>query len=348
MLLTLSFSAQTTAPHETTYFDQDRSSVNLSSELDSFATSGAYASVPARPTEVPATPAESQATSSYDPYKPNAAPERRAASPDNFQSFSVVEEASTGYAPPQTSYDPQQTRERAFSGSSSFSSSAGAAQGPYAPTSMYKAQISPPSSVDHHGFAGPTENNTFVAESQFATGRESLESYHSAPVTGPYAPSPSLLGTNDPLGRSSGKAPIINFGFGGKLITCFHARPDLNTGFDVALSARKRTDVHLRVLHKTIPESILDMPNPSYPGPLFGDPGSPVTAIMRTATSANTRVKAKKDKLLAYLAERAQELEKGIGYHALGSVDRRHAEGKLALVRLLRVLVENDGQLRGR
>ncbi len=37
-----------------------------------------------------------------------------------------------------------------------------------------------------------------------------------------YAPSPSLLGTNDPLSRHSARAPVFSFGFGGQVVSCFH------------------------------------------------------------------------------------------------------------------------------
>lgn len=289
-----------------------------------------------------------QVNSNYDPYKPDAARVNRIASPEHIPVSSYPTNTSSSHSLPVNMHaNLTQSRERSFSGGHTFGSSR-PMNDSYAPFAPAVAQVQRPSSVDnHHGSTQFLRSETLY-ESQYAMGRSSLESQHSAPTVGPYAPSPSLLGTNDPLGRSSGKAPIISFGFGGKFITCFHASPDLNTGFDVALSARKRTDVNIRIIHKTIPEAILDLPSPSYPGPLFGDPGSPVTAIMRTTTSTNTKVKAKKDKVLAYLSERDQELANSIAYHGDESDDRRRAEGKLALVRLLRVLVENDGQLHGR
>ncbi|KAH8117565.1 Sec23-binding domain of Sec16-domain-containing protein [Phellopilus nigrolimitatus] len=194
--------------------------------------------------------------------------------------------------------------------------------------------------------AGPSSYASFTYTST-PVAASSEVSYSPPPVSGPYAPSPSLLGTNDPLGRASAKVPLISFGFGGKLITCFHTPPTLDTGFDVALSSRKCTDVHIRLLHKVLPESISDVSTTAYPGPLFGDPGSPVTALVRTTTSSNARNKSKKAKVITYLNERAEEIQRGLGYLTPGSVDRRRADGKLGLVRLLRVLVEHDGQLHG-
>ncbi|KAJ7774593.1 Sec23-binding domain of Sec16-domain-containing protein [Mycena maculata] len=159
-----------------------------------------------------------------------------------------------------------------------------------------------------------------------------------------YAPSPSLLGANDPLGRTSSRAPVFSFGFGGKLLTCFHGA-SMNTGFDVALSSRNSTGIQIRQLKNIIPQSALEVSSASYPGPLFSDPGTPTTSLVRTTSSAQS--KAKKTKLAKYLTDRAEEISQGIGYLHAGSVEGRQAEGKLVLVNLLKVLVENDGRLSG-
>lgn len=161
-----------------------------------------------------------------------------------------------------------------------------------------------------------------------------------------YAPSPSLVGANDPLGRTSVRVPVISFGFGGKLVTCFHGSCSMNTGFDVALASRQSTDVKVHVLHKVIPESALDTSAASYPGPLFSDPGTPSTSLVRTG--AATQTKNKKARVVQYLEERAEEISRGIGYFHPGSIDSRRAEAKHILVRLLKVMVENDGRLSGR
>jgi hypothetical protein len=160
----------------------------------------------------------------------------------------------------------------------------------------------------------------------------------------PYAPSPSLLGSNDPLGRTSARVPVFSFGFGGKVVTCFHGSSTLSTGFDVALSSRQSNDIQIRVLHKVIPESALDTSSARYPGPLFSDPGSPTNSLVRTTAS---QVKAKKASISKYLDERADEIQRGIGYLNPGSEGRRQADGKAVLVRLLKAMVENDGHLTG-
>ena len=161
----------------------------------------------------------------------------------------------------------------------------------------------------------------------------------------PYAPSPSLLGSNDPLGRTSSRAPIVSFGFGGKLVLCFHGSNTLNTGFDIALSSRQTTGIQMRPLSAAIPESVLDHISTSFPGPLYCDPGSP-TSLVRAAVA--TQSKNNKAKVTKYLEGRAEEIFRGLGYLSRGSSEHRQAEGKLMLVKLLKVLVEHDGHLSGR
>lgn len=160
----------------------------------------------------------------------------------------------------------------------------------------------------------------------------------------PYAPSPSLLGSNDPLGRTSSRAPLVNFGFGGKVLTCFHGSADLSTGFDVALSSRRTTNVTIRVLHQLLPDYVSETKAAEYPGPLFSDPGTPVTSLVRTGTSL---AKAKKARVIKYLEGRAEEILRGMMYTS-DDVERQRLEGKMALVQLLKIMVENDGSLSGR
>jgi hypothetical protein len=164
------------------------------------------------------------------------------------------------------------------------------------------------------------------------------------PTITPYAPSPSLVGANDPLGRTSVRVPVVSFGFGGKIITCFHDSSSLNTGFDVALSSRTSTKVQVQNWKKLVPESALDS-TVAFPAPLHADPGPPSTGIMKAGTT--TQAKTKKTSLLKYLSDRADEITQGLGYLYNGSVEKRTAEGKLALVKLLKIMVENDGNLLG-
>ncbi|KAF8628402.1 hypothetical protein AX15_003926 [Amanita polypyramis BW_CC] len=156
-----------------------------------------------------------------------------------------------------------------------------------------------------------------------------------------YTPSPSLLGSNDPLGRTSTRAPVVHFGFGGKLVTCFHG---LNAGFDAALSSRRTTHVQIHNLMKVVPRSVLDIPGTSFPGPLFSDPVTTTSSLVRTGATSQ---KNKKAVIIKYLTERADEVSHGLGYLNPDSTERRRAEGKLILIKLLRIMVENDGRLSG-
>jgi len=158
-----------------------------------------------------------------------------------------------------------------------------------------------------------------------------------------YAPSPSLLGSNDPLARTSARAPVVTFGFGGKMVTCFHGMPGLNAGFDVALSSRTSSELKVHILHKLLPASALNSPSSSYPGPLLSDPGTPSLSLVRPSLSAQT--KAKKTAIVEYLSSRADEIDQGLGY--LVNLEKRAAQGTLILVKLLKILVENDGRLLG-
>lgn len=160
---------------------------------------------------------------------------------------------------------------------------------------------------------------------------------------GQYAPSPSLVGANDPLSRTSSRAPVVTFGFGGKMITCFHGMPGLNAGFDVALSARTSSELKVRILQKILPESVLLTPAPSYPGPLVSDPGTASLSLVRSV--ASSQAKAKKSGLTTYLTGRVEEISQGLGF--LSHPKRQHAENKLILVKLLKALVENEGRFFG-
>ncbi|KAG2358373.1 hypothetical protein BDR07DRAFT_1489584 [Suillus spraguei] len=131
----------------------------------------------------------------------------------------------------------------------------------------------------------PGEPSSYGAVSAY-----SQELLTSPAVCPPYAPSPSLLGSNDPLGWTFTRAPVISFGFGGKMIMCFHSSSDLMTGYDVALSSHHSTHVHVHVLHTLLPEFALEPSAATYPGPLFSDPGTPVS-IMRTGVSSQVKTK---------------------------------------------------------
>ncbi|KXN89245.1 COPII coat assembly protein sec-16 [Leucoagaricus sp. SymC.cos] len=203
---------------------------------------------------------------------------------------------------------------------------------PYAP-SQYNRTIKPSPSFGSYG-QSPYSYSTELSPQETTV----------KPTIGPYAPSPSLLGANDSLNRTSVRVPVVSFGFGGKLVTCFHDEGPLNTGFDVALSSRTSTKIQIRNWKKLVPESALDSTG-IFPGPLHADPGAPSAGIMKA--TATTQAKTKKTQLLNYLIDRVDEITQGLGYLHSGSAEKRTAEGKLVLVKLLKIMVENDGRLTG-
>lgn len=163
-----------------------------------------------------------------------------------------------------------------------------------------------------------------------------------------YVPAP---GGVDPLGRHDSRAPVISFGFGGRLVTAFPGLSELTGGFDVSLG-RKAAPIQVRTLHKIVPESAVEASSAVFPGPLFSDPGSPTKSLVSVSVGGSS-AKTKKVAVIKYLGERAEEIGRGLGYLAIdaGSVpgpsERSRAEAKLVLVNLLKIMVENDGRLSG-
>lgn len=293
-----------------------------------------------------AVPSQSYASKSPEPYGPPKAnryaintEERRAASPGS-QSVRSLNGRQNTTKPPVTGRPPSRI-ENMRGRSSSNSSLLGPSypEGTYAPH-LYPTPYLP---VTESGVQNPVLGNPPTYP---AYGSPTVP-FQEVPVKSQlqYAPSPSLIGSNDPLGRTSTRAPVISFGFGGKIVTCFHGLTTLNTGFDVALSSRKTTDVQIYNLARVIPRSALDIPATSFPGPLFSDPGTITSSLVRTGAASQ---KNKKTAVVKYLTERAEEITHGLGYLSPGSPERRQAEGKLILVKLLRVMIENDGRLSGR
>jgi COPII coat assembly protein SEC16 len=266
------------------------------------------------------------------------------------------------YAPPKPSTLPRKdsvaSSIHGSYGPSSFVAVADHSQGPYAPTtglqrvqsrqSQHSCDDEYPSRYNytHDPGLSTTDGRSNPTADPDAVGYSNVLA---TPTYAPYAPSPSLLGTNDPLGRASARVPVISFGFGGKLVACFHSAGETASGFDVSLTSRQSTSVQLRTLHEIIPASAMDSFASSYPGPLFSDPGASSLSLARTVgVGAANNVKAKKALVSTWLAERSEELSRGVAHVPSGSQERYNAEGKLVLVRLLKVMIDNDGQLSGR
>ncbi|KAI8998549.1 Sec23-binding domain of Sec16-domain-containing protein [Trametes punicea] len=274
-------------------------------------------------------------------YEPQSVsnPNRAASPAGSVRSITVANSSVYDpYAPPEKKANVDGAHTRSMSNGSAYSSAS--AGDPYAPSKYIARQ-----SGEHaySSFALPVQSSSYATPPASYDRLGGQVVTLAAPVQSTYAPSPSLLGTNDPLGRTAARVPVVSFGFGGKLVTCFHGA-SMNTGFDVALSARQSTDIKILSLNKVIPDSALDTSTASYPGPLFSDPGSPTTSLVRTGA---TQLRAKKARVIKYLEERAEEIKGGLGYHRPGSVDRSRAEAKRILVLLLKIMVEHDGRLSG-
>ncbi|THH33921.1 hypothetical protein EUX98_g247 [Antrodiella citrinella] len=304
---------------------------------------------PATATNIPRT--HSPAAHSYVPATTTVMP--RTASPAAFASRSPPlgreVPAVDAYSPANGVAAFSSFRDRSMSSSSSLSISSAASRDLYAPSAPSRQQ-----SLDAYKYSSPPQPFHAPVENVFGS-QPSTHPYGGSGVQtlsvaarltqAPYAPSPSLLGSNDPLGRTSVKIPVVSFGFGGKLVTCFHGASNITAGFDVAMSSRQSTDIHIHTIHKLVPQSALDESSASYPGPLFSDPGSPTASLVRTATAAHT--KTKKARVIKYLDDRAEELSRGLGYLHRDSMEGKRAEAKHTLLLLLKVMIENDGKVSG-
>jgi COPII coat assembly protein SEC16 len=320
------------------------------------------------PPEEPISAAPASDAAPYDPYRPNGsktivpasrqdtqpsyghqplAPVRTSSPASMSSQFSYSEQRKplhNPYAPGHIksvqAYDPYfpPNRVRSASDGSVLSSQAA----PYPPSSHLREQSSSSSEYGNYTSRYNYPDRPLSTTSE----RQAVIHPTSSIPAYPYAPSPSLLGTNDPLGRANVRIPVLSFGFGGKVVTCFHGASVLNTGFDVALSSRQSRDISIRSLCNIIPQSALEDTTASYPGPLFSDPGSPMAGLVRSG--ASTQTKSKKAKVIKYLEERIGELSSGVAYLNYGQFEYEKVEGKLILLKLLRIMVEKDGRLSGR
>ncbi|QRV85774.1 COPII coat assembly protein Sec-16 [Ceratobasidium sp. AG-Ba] len=261
-----------------------------------------------------------------DPYAPstNAGPY----APSMTAARDIKRPASTAYDPPMPAV-PQPPHASSYT--------------PGVPAQMYAPRRD--SRAHDQGDASDYEGSSgYVSRYNYS----SVEPYQ--PTGTPSAYVPVSNGT-DPLGRHDSRAPIIAFGFGGRFVTSFPGLSELTGGFDVSLG-RKAAPIQVRTLHKIIPESALETSTAVFPGPLFSDPGSPTKSLVSVGVGGSG-AKTKKAAVIKYLGERAEEIERGLGYLAVdggsgpGPSERSKAEGKLVIVLLLKVMVENDGRLSG-
>ncbi|KAL4402330.1 COPII vesicle coating protein [Malassezia pachydermatis] len=145
--------------------------------------------------------------------------------------------------------------------------------------------------------------------------------------------------------RRNATIPIVSFGIGSKLVVHMPSKGD---SYDYQSSREERT-VTIRSLSQLVgarPFSTLDMTK--FPGPLL--------------EGSRSQLKAKKPSIVKYLHEQIAESASGVGYLRRKSVmlaehsetkssnagdleEWRRTEDKILLLKLLVMLIENDGKL---
>ncbi|GAA5950714.1 hypothetical protein JCM21900_000489 [Sporobolomyces salmonicolor] len=325
-------------------------------------------------------PAQQQ-QQAYDPYAPQPSVDdgRDAYAPQAADPYAPQAPAQQGpYAPQTSGYAPPQPPARESNLTSPVQQSRH--QPPFA---------SPPRSATQSQLSSPPKAHTQLRASPSAPIRaDSVDSYAQYPAQGfPIGPYTAQVGGNltapaaygsfpqqqqpyDPyavqaqavprersfssevadLGLDRRTAPVVSFGFGGRMLVVFPTGGRSSFGIDsanpygstAAAAAQPSTPstVHIRKLAELLPPS----DGPAFPGPIFLDGGK-----------ANAGKKRKE--AMAWLGQRIDELDKEISY-AQGAVPpgfggghaedtRKRLETRLLLVKLVKVLVENEGKLAG-
>lgn len=158
--------------------------------------------------------------------------------------------------------------------------------------------------------------------------------------------------SEDPLGRGSVQAkniPLAVFGFGGAFITAFPALAEGEGSGGMGHSrapsygyASGRGRLWIRSIPDVVEASAIKAQSTtSFPGPLLYD------SIPGTSKIVGAGDKKKKEAVLMYLENRAEEVERGLPYlrtsgAGAGARARREEEGKLVLLRLLAALIQED------
>lgn len=293
------------------------------------------------PPEIPSS------TTSYDSYPP--------ALPSSTQSYDPSSTSQYG------AYDPPQPPSRADSVSDSYAS--------YPTTSVTRASEEP--SYDPYA-AAPSDGNlsapsnysyssTYLASPSAAISNGvRRHSYDETSVRDPYSnyatPLTTPAGPYGTLQRQSSAssfaataeadleldrspAPIVSFGFGGRMVLVFPGESSSSYGgYGVpSTSDSTPTTIHIR----KISEMYSPSESTTFPGPIFMDGGK-----------SNAGKKRKESAF--WLDQRVSELEEEVKY--LGPVGSRGLAGdeqhrkigtRLILVKLVKALVENEGKLSG-
>jgi hypothetical protein len=154
------------------------------------------------------------------------------------------------------------------------------------------------------------------------------------------------------LGLARSTAPVVSFGFGGRMLVVFPKGPTPSYGMNVAPYGSTPGDipspstVHIRKFADLHPAS----ESTTFPGPIFMDGGR-----------ANAGKKRKE--AVAWLDARIEELEQEVSFKRGGAqagfllssdvqsggetVDTKRLDTRVILVKLVKILVENEGKLSG-
>ena len=167
------------------------------------------------------------------------------------------------------------------------------------------------------------------------------------------------------------KIPLACFGVGGKLITYFPS-PSASTSasagaaYAYGIGTDASTQVTLHSLAAVIPSSSYASAfDPlQFPGPAFDGSSTSTNALSRATGAGSASNKAKKSALIKHLDDRIQEVSAGLGYlrrapsfygntedekadaasSGATSLECKRVEDKVTLLRLLKSMLEHDGQ----
>lgn len=143
------------------------------------------------------------------------------------------------------------------------------------------------------------------------------------------------------LGLDRSTAPLVTFGFGGKMLVVFPNAVRSNYGMDSNLYGTGSTvdldstpsTVHIRQLVDYVPAS----ESTTFPGPIFMDGGK-----------ANAGKKRKE--AVSWLDQRISEQEQETSYVTRSQHSKsleKNVDNRLILLKLVKLLVENEGKLTG-
>lgn len=260
---------------------------------------------PARGFAQPPIASPFQSSQHASPYAPTSSSYD---SPSSYSAPPYVPQASS-YEP--SPYLPQTSPEAPFD--------------PYAQPAYEQPEVAPPAPVQRYSPA--MEDNGYGPSASQLDPYEHTAFSERSRTTSPASATARSNGP-DPLGRDRRTLPVVSFGFGGKLVTCF---PSSN------FSTFSATTPVVSV-RSSWPEMVEE---DVFPGPLYLDSGW------------NKAVQAKKRKdVVGWLERRIEERGKVAMYAAAASTDeaevkRREATDRGVLLRLLKALIEGEGKLSG-